>query len=72
VELNKASLTYIISADDDGNKFFMPAWVFVEGVELADSDALDITQAVIVDAESGEVVDIIENAKKAGTWQSFD
>jgi hypothetical protein len=80
VEFNQVSLTYVLTADDSGNLFYEPMWVFEqcetsggtsgsqsEDSEVSTSDK-EIRQLAYIDAVDGHLVDVLNNAEKTGYY----
>lgn len=73
VEFNDVRLTYYLVSDGEGKFKYIPVWVFSQYQEMQESDGSnEPQQLVIMNAMDGTIIDIIEEAKAMGFYQSYD
>ena len=76
VEFNDVRLSYFAVSDDDKTYKYIPVWLFLQYDEISSSTdygyekdgALYPEQFMAVNAETGEIIDVIENAKNMGLY----
>lgn len=62
-------LSYYLVSDENGNYKYIPVWIFSQYEGVKDQGGAGVpVQIVILDAVSGEAIDIIEEAKKLGCY----
>ncbi len=69
ITFNDVKLSYYLVSDENGKYKYIPVWIFSQYEEVKDQDGASVpVQIVILDAVSGEAIDIIEEAKKLGCY----
>lgn len=69
IKFNDVKLSYYLVSDGNDKYKYIPVWIFSQYEEVKDQDGAGVpVQIVILDAVSGEVIDIIEEAKKLGCY----
>lgn len=69
IAFNDVKLSYYLVADDAGRYKYIPVWIFSQYEEVKGQGGASIpVQIVVLDAVSGETIDIIEEAKKLGCY----
>ena len=69
VEFNDMELAYVPCADESGNKYFVPTWIFSQNEYNEDYRCDMPIQRVYINAIDGNYIDIVDNMKKIGMYE---
>lgn len=69
VEFNDVELAYVPCADESGNKYFVPTWIFSQNEYNEDYRCDMPIQRVYINAIDGNYIDIVDNMKKIGMYE---
>lgn len=69
VEFNDVELAYVPCADESGNKYFVPTWIFSQNEYNEDYRCDMPLQRVYINAIDGNYIDIVDNMKKMGMYE---
>ena len=69
VEFNDVELAYVPCADESGNKYFVPTWIFSQNEYNEDYRCDMPLQRVYINAIDGNYIDIVDNMKKIGMYE---
>ncbi len=73
VEFNDVRLTYYIVPDGDKKYKYIPVWVFGQYPELQNTSGTKRPeQVVIMNAMDGSIIDILEDAKEMGCYETYN
>lgn len=71
VEFNDVRLAYVPCAGDDGEKYFVPAWIFSQSEFNEDYGEAVTLQLVYVNAIDGSCIDIVTNVRNLGLYEDI-
>ena len=71
VEFNDVELAYVPCADESGNKYFVPTWIFSQNEYNEDYRCDMPLQRVYINAVDGSYIDIVDNIKKIGMYDEI-
>lgn len=71
VEFNDVELAYVPCADESGNKYFVPTWIFSQNEYNEDYRCDMPLQRVYINAIDGNYIDIVDNMKKIGMYEEI-
>ena len=69
VDFNDVELAYVPCADESGNKYFVPTWIFSQNEYNEDYRCDMPLQRVYINAIDGNYIDIVDNMKKIGMYE---